>query len=208
PDTRRRELEEGLRGDRDGHTYGRSTGNVIMAVRGQFQLEPGEVVDEPTAAMLNRLLRELGAFEAPEGEWIVRGQVVDAGGPVNNIAVSVYDRDLFFRRGGPVTGQLLGTKTTENHDNGKTGSFELSYATADFAAGDIPVDRVPIPDLIFALSRDGQALEKFQILRLPDGQELGEEIPVSDDDMIMRLQPRRVEEVRIVIEGGTPKPPP
>jgi hypothetical protein len=148
------------------------------------------------------------AFDAPEGEWIVRGQVVDAGGPVNDIAVSVYDRDLFFRRSVPITGQHLGTKTTKNHDNGKTGWFELSYANADFAAGDIPVDRVPVPDLIFALSRDGQALEKFQILRLPDGQELSEEIPVSDDDMIMGLQPRRVEEVRIVIEGSAPKPQP
>jgi hypothetical protein len=77
PEDRRRELEEALRRDRNLQAYGNSTGNVIIAVREQFQLEPGEVVDEPTAAILNRELRELGAFDAQRQltTSIVGGQV-------------------------------------------------------------------------------------------------------------------------------------
>ena len=90
---------------------------------------------------------------------------------------------------------------TKNED----GWFEFTYATSDFAAGDIPGEGVTTPDLIFALSQDGQPLEKFQIYRLPDGKEVTEETLVSDDDLILGIQARKVEEVRIVIAGGEPK---
>ncbi|MER9203434.1 hypothetical protein NKH74_30405 [Mesorhizobium sp. M0933] len=208
PDDRRADFEAGLRRDRDAGAYGTGTGSVIVALRQQFQLSPGEVVDQPTADVLNRLLRDLGVLAAPQPEWVVRGQIVDAGGPVNGIAVSVYDRDLFFRRDSPVTGQLLGTDATKSRDDGKTGWFELAYKTADFSAGDIPTNGTPIPELIFALGRDGRAMDAFQIVRVPDGKEITEEMPVSDDDLIMGLEARRVEEVRIVIAGGVAKPPP
>jgi hypothetical protein len=138
---------------------------------------------------------------------IVRGQVVDASGPLNDIQVSVFDRDLFFRRGGANTGQTLGNGPTKRLPTKKEdGWFEFAYATSDFAAGDVPpTEADPTPDLVFALSQDGQPLEKFQIFRLPDGQELAEETLVSDDDLILGIQARKVEEVRIVIEGGEPK---
>ena len=56
-------------------------------------------MDEATAKELNKLLQELRAFDTPQAEWVVRGQVVDASGPLNDIQVSVFDRDLFFRQG-------------------------------------------------------------------------------------------------------------
>lgn len=208
PDDRRDDLEAGLRRDRDAGIYSTGTGNVIVTVRQQFQLSPGEVVDQPTADVLNRLLQELGALDAPQPEWVVRGQIIDAGGPVNGIAVSVYDRDLFFRRDSPLTGQLLGSDATKSRGDGKTGWFELAYKTADFAAGDIPASGTLIPDLIFALGRDGHSVDALRIVRLPDGKDITEEMPVSDDDLIMGIEARRVEEVRIVIAGGVQMPPP
>ncbi len=206
PDNERRGLKEELRRDRERQVYGTGTGNVIAVFRQQFQLGPGEIVDEPTAEALNRLLQELGAFETPQADWLVRGQVVNAGGPINDVQVTVFDRDLFFRRGGANTGQQLGNETTRKlPTKNEDGWFEFAYATADFTAGDDAVEGVATPDLIFALSRDGQSLEKFQIYRLPDGKEIAEETLVSDDDLIMGIQARRVEEVRIVIEGGEPQ---
>lgn len=145
-------------------------------------------------------------FDAPQPEWVVRGQVVDAGGPLNDIQVSVFDRDLFFRRGGANTGQPLGNGTTKKlPTRNEDGWFEFACRTSDFAAVDVPREGTPTPDLIFALSRDGQPLEKFQIYRLPDGKEVAEETLVSDEDLILGIQARKVEEVRIVIEGRQPK---
>jgi hypothetical protein len=150
---------------------------------------------------------DLTIGDMPAGQsFIVRGQVIDAGGPINDVQVTVFDRDLFFRRGSANTGQQLGNETTKKlPTKNEYGWFEFSYATADFAAGDEPVDGVITPDLLFALSRDGQSLEKFRIYRLPDGKEMAEETLVSDDDLIMGIEARRVEDVRIVIEGGEPQ---
>jgi hypothetical protein len=146
--------------------------------------------------------------DMPAGQsFILRGQVVDANGPMNGIQVSVFDRDLFFRLDGANNGQHLGTAVTgklptKNED----GCFEFTYRTSDFAAGDLLREGHTIPDLIFALSKGGEPLEKFQIYRLPDGKELAEETLVSDDDLILGIQSRRLEEVRILIPGGEPKP--
>jgi len=139
--------------------------------------------------------------------FILRGQVVDVSGPVNGVQVSIFDRDLFFRRGGTNTGQPLGTGVTRKlPPKNEDGCFEFTYRTSDFADGDISKEGDTIPDLIFALSKDGQPQEKFQIYRLPDGRELAEETLVSDDDLILGIQSRRLEEVRILIPGGEPKP--
>ncbi len=205
PDDVRRRLVEGLRLDRERKVYGTGTGNVVAVCRQQFQLGAGEIVDEATAEALNRLLQEMGAIDSPQTEWVVRGQVVDASGPVNEIQVSLFDRDLFFRRNGANTGQHLGTGTTEGLPKmDEDGCFEIAYATTEFAAGDVPREGDTIPDLIFALSKDGQPLEKFQIYRLSNGKELAEETLVSDDDLILGIQAHRVEEVRILIPGGKP----
>ncbi|HUJ73686.1 MAG TPA: hypothetical protein VL359_02465, partial [bacterium] len=139
----------------------------------------------------------------PVKDWLVRGQVVDASGPLNAVQVSVYDRDLFFKRDGANSGQLLGAGPTQplparNED----GWFEFPYAAADFASGDLPVDGAGVPDLVFTLSRNGQALETFQVFRLPDGSVVTEETALPDPDLILGIEARKVEEVRIVIPGG------
>jgi hypothetical protein len=151
---------------------------------------------------------DLTIGDMPAGQsFILRGQVVDANGPINGIQVSVFDRDLFFRLGGANNGQLLGTEITKKlPTKNEDGCFEFTYTTATFAAGDIPREGDTIPDLIFALNKDGQTLEKFQIYRLPDGNGLAEETLVSDDDLILGIQARRLEDVRILIPGGEPKP--
>jgi hypothetical protein len=209
PVDRQNALVDALRSEREGQKYAAATGEVVTAFRKQVQLEPGEIVDEATAKELNKLLQASGALDVPQAEWVVRGQVVDASGPLNDIMVSVFDRDLFFRRGGPNTGQQLGNDNTKNlPTRSEDGWFEFSYATSAFAAGDTPLNGVTTPDLIFALSMNGQTLEKFQIYRLPDGKEVTEETLASDDDLILGIQARKVEEVRIVIAGGVPKSQP
>jgi hypothetical protein len=200
-------LEE-LRHDREQRVYGTGTGNVVTAFRNQVPLEPGEVVDEATAKELNKLLRRLGAFDPPQAEWVVRGQVVDASGPLNGIQVTVFDRDLFFTRVGANTGPPLGNGITKKlPGKNEDGWFEFAYATSDFAASDASIDGVITPDLIFALSRDGQPLKKFQIYRHlnGNGNGLAEMTLVSDDDLIMGVQARKLEEMRILILGGEPK---
>ena len=79
PDDQRRDLEERLRREREGQVYGTGTGNVVNVFRQQFQLGAGEIVDERTADALNRVLRELGAFDgapAASSRRTVAGQVV------------------------------------------------------------------------------------------------------------------------------------
>ncbi|HVG22227.1 MAG TPA: neuraminidase-like domain-containing protein [Blastocatellia bacterium] len=146
--------------------------------------------------------------DMPAGQsFTLRGQVFDAKGPINGIQVSVFDRDLFFRRDGANNGQHLGTEITRNSlARNEDGRFEITYRTSDFVGGDNLREGDIVPDLIFALSEDGQPQEKFQIFRLPDGRELIEEAEVSDDDLILGIQARRVEDVRILISRGDPKP--
>ncbi len=187
------------------NNYGSITRKLVSLFQDDRPLQPGGEVDEPTANAMNELLQELGAFDT-QAEWVVRGQVLDASGPINGIQVSVYDRDLFFRRDRANTIPPLGSDTTRrNLTTDKDGWFEIAYDTIKFEAGDVPKDGNTIPDLIIVLSRDGQTLDKFQLYQLPDGKELTEETLVSDDDLIMGIQARRVEEVRILIPGGEPK---
>jgi len=149
---------------------------------------------------------DLKIGERPAGQpFILRGQVVDVNGPINGIEVSVFDRDLFFGRDEANNGQRLGTDVTRNlPPKNVDGCFEFTYRTSDFAKGDILRVGETIPDLIFALSKDGQPREKFQVFRLPDGNGFAEETLVSDDDLILGIQARRVEEVRILISDGEP----
>lgn len=151
---------------------------------------------------------DLKVGDAPTGQpYVLRGQVFDASGPLNGIQVSVFDRDLFFRRGGANNSQLLGTDVTRNlPPQNEDGRFEFTYLTSVYEGGDIFREGDLIPDLVFALSNDGQPLEQFQIYRLPDGNGLAEETLVSEDDLILGIQSRRLEEVRIIIPGGEPRP--
>ena len=198
--------------EREAQVYARFTSSTVQTFQqqyaAQFHLHISGKVDEETAKALNQLLQQIGAFtDSPtKDEWVVRGQVVDASGPVNDIQVSIFDRDLFFRRDGAITSQHLGTEITKKHPiRSEEGCFELAYATERFATGDIEREGENIPDLIFTVSKEGKPLEKFQIYRLADGEGLKEESLVTDDDLILGIEARRLEEVRIVIPGGEPK---
>ena len=195
----------------DRSQYSKGTTMLIILFRDQFkekfQLTPGEDVDKPTAEALNTLLKQLNAFNPSAGnedhQFILCGQVVNAGGPVNGILVSVFDRDLFFGRQAAVTGQLLGSiPTKRNPETGVEGWFELTYSRNQFASGDIGKGGNTTPDLVFALSMDSQAIESFTLYRLPDGHDLTEELLVSNDDRILGISGRKKEEVRFVISGG------
>ena len=204
------DLPEKLKDERTTQRFSDATMRAVALFREQysqrFNLEPGEIVDERTADALNRLLQEIGAFDVPLAEWVVRGQVVDASGPLNDIQVTVFDRDLFFRREGVNTAQRLGSEITKNRPaNGEDGWFEVAYTTAGFSAGDDAGNGTTAPDLVFALNRDGQPLEDFQIFRRADDAHISQETLVSDDDLILGIQARSVEEVRIVIAGGQAK---
>ncbi|MDP1678676.1 MAG: hypothetical protein Q8L02_00875 [Candidatus Nitrotoga sp.] len=197
--------------DRSAKAYSKGTSMLMILFRDQFekefQLTPGEDVDKPTAVALNTLLKQLDAFNPSAGnedhQFILCGQVVNTGGPVNGILVSVFDRDLFFGRQAAVTGQLLGSiPTKRNPETGVEGWFELTYSTSQFASGDIEKGGNTTPDLVFALSMDGQAIESFTLYRLPDGHDLTEELLVSKDDRILGIPGRKKEEVRFVISGG------
>ena len=202
-------LDDELPKERNEQVYKRVTTKAVAIFQDQHQLRvehQGEV-DALTADVLNRELDELGAFEQSRAEWRVRGRVADTNGPLNDILVNVFDRDLFSGRDTTSTGKLLGVGSTKRSlATNEDGWFEIAYATAQFAPGDVAKDGIVTPDLIFALSRDGQPLEKFQIYRLPDAKELAEETLVSDDDLILGIQSRRLEEVRILIPGGELKP--
>ena len=153
----------------------------------------------------------LGELQPPvvRKQFIVRGQVFGANGPLNGVQVNVFDRDLFFRRDEPNASQHLGTEISKQHPTGNgDGWFEIAYTSDTFAAGDVESNGKLIPDLIFSISRDGQQFDKFQVYRLPDGEALKSELLVSDDDLIMGLQAREVEEVRIVITPGDARPGP
>lgn len=168
-------------------------------------LAVSQPLPNPTAKV--RVNLRIGEMPAAPS-FILRGQVLDANGPVNGIRVDVFDRDLFFRRDGANGGQRLNPETLVTKSlppKNEDGCFELTYMTADFVAADIPTNGATIPDLVFDLSKDQQTL-KFQIYRLPDGRELFEETLVSDHDLIMGIQARKVEEVRIVIDRLERKP--
>lgn len=77
PDDERRGLEAELRRDREGGVYRGGTLQAVRVFRRQFQLEEGEMVDEPTAQAINAILRELGVLEQPEApkSFVVSGHV-------------------------------------------------------------------------------------------------------------------------------------
>ena len=208
-DDQRRFLVDALLPERNEQIYRYATSKAvaIFQVQHQLRIEHEGEVDAVTAEALNKQLEEFSAFEQSRAEWVVRGCVVDTNGPLNDILVNVFDRDLFSGRDAASTGQLLGVERTKrNPATSADGWFEITFTTTKFAEGDVARDGIVTPDLIFGLNRDGQPLEKFQIFRLPDGKELTEEILVSDDDLILGIQSRPLEEVRILIPGGEPKP--
>ncbi|WP_036531833.1 hypothetical protein, partial [Neosynechococcus sphagnicola] len=198
-DEERQLYEEGLLREQREQTYDDITQKLVAIFQEQQQINAGNNqgnVDVPTAEALNRALRELGVFDEPIPQpqnRVVRGQIISAGSPINGIVVTVYDRDI-----GDVRQQLGNSSTTQGE-----GQFEVTYTLDQFATGDAASNRNIIADLIFALQIvGGQTLEEFQIYRLPDDKDLTQETQVSADDLILGIEARKVEEVRIVLEGA------
>ena len=152
------------------------------------------------AIRVNVDLRVIG--RSAEDSFVVRGQIVGTSGPQNRIEVTAFDRDLLFRREALQRwsgGQRLGTALTRrNPANEEDGWFEISYRKSDFQNGDIEPGE-GTPDLVFGLSRNGELLDRFQVFRLPDGNQFREPEAVSERDLILGIPARKVEEVRIVL---------
>ena len=123
---------------RDGQ-FSDGTSRLVGVFQEQHGLPLTGEVNDQTAESLNAVLRELGAFDDAASDWVVRGQVVGTDGPVNDVTVAVYDRDLFFRRHDAASGQLLGTAITGlNPESGVNGWFSVAYRTSDFARETCP----------------------------------------------------------------------
>jgi len=119
------ELRDLLAEERAESTYGKATRQLVRIIQLQQGLgdDLAGVVDEQTAAMLNRLLEGLGAFgDAPAGELGVRGRVPYAGGaPAPGLVVRARDRDVR-------TYQNVGHETVTD----LTGWYEIRYSAHDF----------------------------------------------------------------------------
>jgi hypothetical protein len=192
-DIDRQSFLDGLRRERGEQNYSDITAKLVSLVQRQVQLPISGEVDAPTADALNNLLRNSGAFDvpaAPGQECVIRGQVVSAGGPVNGVEINVFDRDIGEVR------QRLGDPA-RRYVTDTEGRFEIAYTAEQFEKGDVGV-----ADLVFALNSNGQQFEKFQIQRLPDGQEITGKTSVQDFDLILGIEARPIEEVQIVIEGN------
>ncbi|MEV5745367.1 neuraminidase-like domain-containing protein [Microbispora rosea] len=136
-----------------------------------------------------------------DAERVVRGQVIDAVGTVGGVEVVVFDRDI-----GPAR-KRLGRGETAPTD--RDGRFEVRYSLTDLQDGEgEPPSREKAADLVFELRRDGAAIERFEVTRLfptVDGQPAREET-VSDDDHVLGIPARPVEEVRILVRDPRPEP--
>jgi hypothetical protein len=124
PDPARGRILEALARERARELYG--DGGTQLLVKGfqaQYHLPVTGEVDDATAAALNKLLKELGAFEEPEQPvFIVRGQVRYADGtPAPGQPVRAFDKDLR-------TEEPLGDPAT----TAKDGRYEIRYTAQQF----------------------------------------------------------------------------
>ena len=120
---------ERLRKEQTAQTYGKVTTKLVAIFQEQSQLPAEGEVDAPTAEALNKILKELGAFDPP-AQFIVRGRVFSSdpseGGtaaqrtPINGILVRAFDRDVRSE-------DFLG-ETTTNAD----GYYEIRYTAEQF----------------------------------------------------------------------------
>ncbi len=118
-----------LRLERDAGAFGNGTMTGVRLFRAQFQeqfgLTPGEVVDDPTAKALNRLLEGQGVLDAPAPPAEPAGARVFGmvrngfGEPLDGVLVQAFDRDLRSE-------QLLGSTTTQ------AGNYEIRYTQDQF----------------------------------------------------------------------------
>ena len=136
-DDARREFEEDLRNDRASQTDGSGTSDMVILVREQIWLEAGEVVGEPTAAVLNQLLEERLEWDALCPRFVagritdmeeqpVHGRIVLLGQINGNIIVRMRKQLLSC---GPGVGRTEGTNNTcqPTAANSEAGSGESHH---------------------------------------------------------------------------------
>jgi hypothetical protein len=124
-----RRLTSAAREERAAAVFGPATQQLLRYLRLQNGLgdtSPG-LVDEATAALLNRALQQRGGFAAPSiieaGRCVVRGRVTRFDGtPVEGVIVRASDRDLR-------TFQNLGRETTTDAE----GHYSIAYSTSEFS---------------------------------------------------------------------------
>jgi hypothetical protein len=111
--------------ERDQSFYGDTTRRLITILQRQYGLGDafGGVVEERTADILNKLLKDLGALDETE-LWVVKGTVSTAGKPRADVAVVAYDRDLRKR-------QFLGKAQTN-----LLGAYRIEYPRSAFQLAD------------------------------------------------------------------------
>lgn len=134
---------EQLNHERAQSLYGDTTRDLIAILQRQYRLEDGlgGAVEDRTANLINRLLRELGALDEAE-PWIVKGTVYAAGKPRADVVVAAYDRDL--RKNQP-----LGKSTQTD----EAGAYRIEYQRSDFQLADRP--ERPGPWLIVEATAEG-----------------------------------------------------
>jgi hypothetical protein len=123
-DTEQQVYEEGLRREQAAQIYNDFTQKLVTIFQEQSGLRTTGEVDEPTAESLNKVLKELGAFDRPPQptQFIVQGQVLQSDRtPVRGVIVRAFDdRNLQPE-------ELLG-ETTTNQD----GYYEIRYSAEQF----------------------------------------------------------------------------
>ncbi|MBE8989894.1 neuraminidase-like domain-containing protein [Nostoc sp. LEGE 12450] len=147
-DTEQQVYEEGLRREQAAQVYNDFTQKLVTIFQDQSGLRATGEVDEPTAESLNRVLKELGAFDPPPQptQFIVQGQVLQSDRtPVSGVIVRAFDdRNLQPE-------ELLG-ETTTNQD----GYYEIRYSTEQFRRSP---NELGGPDLIVkAYDSQGQVI--------------------------------------------------
>jgi peptidoglycan hydrolase-like protein with peptidoglycan-binding domain len=124
PDPARGRILEALAREQARKLYGDvGTQLLVKVFQAQYQHPVTGEIDDETAAALNKLLQELGAFEEPElPVFIVRGQVRYADGtPASDQQVRAFDKDLR-------TEEPLGDPAITDKD----GRYEIPYTAQQF----------------------------------------------------------------------------
>ncbi len=200
-DAQRQGLMDKIIGEQRNDSYGDATTEGVARfqrdnrIAFDLPLDTGEQVDEPTAAAMNRLLRQLGVFEpaAPDA-FLITGRVeFEDGSPGSGLRVDVFDRDLGRQRVllGDVERPVL---TTDD------GAFPaIRYRASEFASGEGRSG--PNADLVFEITsaQDQSAREITTIYRRFGTDGDTSETPVAD--LVLGFEAAAIEDVRIVLAG-------
>jgi Tc toxin complex TcA C-terminal TcB-binding domain/Neuraminidase-like domain len=117
----RRELLAALKREQKAGAIGDATRRVISIFQEKRKVKISGILDEITAALLNKLFGEIGFIDNDERAFVVRGKVRYADGfPAAGVVVSALDVDLRSQ-------EELGKATTD-----AGGAYEIHYSTRQF----------------------------------------------------------------------------